>query len=166
MKKLLVLVMVMAMIVTSAMVVLAEEVDEEAFVTNMDEETYLEVRLAQIEAALADGTITVEQADLLREHVMTVAEEGSFGAGPYNGTKGDGSAACILGEDTNLGIFRSESAGQRNGSGNGVALQSGDGYGSGNRGNGKISGGRGNRGGAMGSGSGLGYNYDGECIVD
>jgi hypothetical protein len=131
MKKILVL--VLTLVVVFSISAFAEESET---VSSMDAETYLELRLEQIEEALEAGTITEEEAVLLREHVQTVATEGTFG----NRYAGEGNAECILGEGSNLGIFRSESAGQRTGSGNGVRSQKTNGTGNGNRGNGKGAG--------------------------
>ncbi len=126
-KRTLVLVVAMAMVLTGSIGVFAEDV-----ITNMDEETFLELRMAQIDEALEEGKITEEEAAQLRAHVEEVAEEGTFGFGPANGAKGEGNATCILGDGSDCGIFRSESAGQRFGNGNGQGLQSRDGTGNGN----------------------------------
>lgn len=165
MKKLIMTVVTVAMVITGALSVSAAEVEGE-FQSNMDSATYLETRTAQIEEALAAGKIDEEQAALLLAHITEVAETGAFGRGPENSFKGEGNAECVLG-DNSLGIFRSESAGQRTGAGNGVGqqLQDGTGAGQGNRG-GKGNAGQGNQSGA-GAGQGFrGQGNDGVCVVE
>lgn len=152
-KRTLVLVVAMAMVLTGSIGVFAEDV-----ITNMDEETFLELRMAQIDEALEEGKITEEEAAQLRAHVEEVAEEGTFGFGPANGAKGEGNATCILGDGSDCGIFRSESAGQRFGNGNGQGLQSRDGTGNGNFGGGRGNG-QGNRGSNKRLGIGCGNGY-------
>lgn len=182
MKKTISIIMVLGVLVASLMsvsaaeVVTDETVAEGTFVSNMDADTYRATRTAQVEKALEDGIITQEQADLLLAHIEDVAAEGTFGVGPANGDKGDGNAECILGEDSNLGIFRSESAGQRTGSGNGVGAKAMDGSGSGNGYRGGNGAGRGtgagnadgtgaaNGGGLRGAGRGLMLNED--CVIE
>jgi hypothetical protein len=144
----LVVVMTLVFVSTNSLGVFAEEVETDVeFVSNMDADTYRETRLAQINLALQEGKITQEQAALLITHVNDMAEKGTFGTGPSTGVKGSGNAECILGEGTNLGIFRSESAGQKSGNGNGKGsrLRRGDGTGTGNASNSRGKG-QGNRG--------------------
>lgn len=162
MKKSILAVVALALVFTTSMAAFAAEVRPETeetpeVITNMDADTYLELRTQQIEDALEAGLITVEQAELLLAHIQEVVAEGTFGNGPFYGNKGEGNAECILGEGTNLGIFRSKSAGMRTGEGNGVGRRSQDGTGTGNQGQGR---GQGNKGGSMGSG------YNGDCILD
>ncbi len=133
MKKMFLLTMAIGLMVVSLVSVAAEEtVTEEVteFVSNMDAETFLVRRLEQIQSALDMNLITDEQAASLIAHIEDVAATGAFGNGPTNGSKGDGNAICVLGEN-DLGIFRSESAGNRTGNGNGVGqkLQEGTGEG-------------------------------------
>lgn len=155
MKKILVLVLALAMVLTTAIGVFASEEDSvDETVCNMDAESYETIRMGQIDDALANGEITLEQAEILRVHVLAVVAEGSFGKGPSNGNKGEGNAECVLGDNLNLGIFRSESAGMRTGAGNGFGQNSQDGIGFGN--------GQGNR----GANRGAGNRYDGNCILD
>lgn len=171
MKKLIVSVLTLGIVLTTSIgVFAAEEETETSQVTyNMDAETYETTRMGQIDEALANGEITLEQAEELRAHVLEVAAEVSFGKGPANGVKGDGNAECVLGDELNLGIFRSESAGMRTGSGNGVGQKLGDESGAGN-GNGsgdnrqETSNGQGNRGANKGAGTGNGNNE--ACILD
>lgn len=130
---------VVAVLIVSALSVSAAE-PEDTFVSNMDAETYRAQRNAQIKAAWDAETITEAEATALYEHVEEVALDGSYGNGPTFGEKGDGNATCVLGEDSALGIFRSESAGLRTGNGNGVGdqLRDGSGAGQGNNGNGNA----------------------------
>lgn len=138
------------LVLTSSINVFAEEVVTEEVTSNMDAETYEARRLAQIDQALADGLITSEQAEILREHVAEVIAEGSFGS------RGEKNTECVLGDDESLGIFRSAGAGMRTGQGNGVGQRLADGTGAGG----------GNRSGANGAGRGQGNGYDGDCILD
>jgi hypothetical protein len=141
MKKVITALLVLTLVLTAGLSVSAAAVAND-FVSNMDADTYLGLRLTQIDEALASKLITKEQAALLIEHVTEVAEAGTFGNGPTYGVKGDGNATCVLGEDSNLGIFRSESRGMRTGAGNGVGRQLADGSGAGNRGGGRGNGNR------------------------
>lgn len=150
-------IMVFVVVLSTSVMVLASEAVE----SNMDSETYLATRMDQIDQAFEAGEITQEEADLLRAHIEEVALEGTFGKGPENGYKGDGNAECILGEDSNLGIFRSESAGARTGNGNGVGYQKADGTGNGGTGQGLQ---KGNRQGGQGNGSQR--NRAEDCVVD
>ncbi len=166
MKKLMTAAVVMALVIVGTLSVSAAEVEED-FVSRMDAETFIELRTAQINAA----DITEEVREELLAHINEVAEEGLFGNGPENGNKGDGNAECILGEN-DLGIFRSESAGQRTGEGNGVGLklQDGTGTGQGNR-VGNRSGGQGLGGNGLADGSAAGAGYrgqgnNGECVLE
>lgn len=147
MKKLMVTMMVIGVLVISAFSVSAAEIEGDV-TSNMDSDTFVEQKTEQIEAALAEGIITEEQADLLLEHILERAEEAVFGRGPNYGLSED-KETCVLGEDGGLGIFRNQNSGQRMGQGNGVKQHSGDGTGAGT--------GRGNR------GSGQGNN--GVCVV-
>lgn len=173
MKKLLMVVTAMAVLMVGALSVAASEVDEvtdNEFVSNMDVDTYIATRTAQVEAALEAGLITEDQAQALLLHIEEVSLSESFGFGPTNGVKGDGNATCVLGEDSNLGIFRSESAGMRTGNGNGVALKLMDGNGNstekGQRNQGNNSEAKGNRQGTA-AGQGLnGQGNDGECVLE
>lgn len=130
MKKLVMMMTVVGLLVTSLMSVSAAEVDG-IFESNMDSETYVSTRTEQVNEALENGTITQEQAQLLLDHIAEVGLTGTFGNGPSNGEKGEGNAVCVLG-DNELGVFRSESAGMRTGSGNGVGQRSLDGSSEGN----------------------------------
>lgn len=123
----------MAMAVVGTLSVSATESGAD-FVSNMDAATFIETRTAQIKEA----DLTPEQEALLLKHIEEVAANGLFGNGPMNGEKGEGNAACVLGEN-DLGVFRSPSAGQRTGEGNGVGLQAQDGTGAG-KGNGRGNG--------------------------
>lgn len=143
MKKVIATLLVLALVLTAGLSVSAAEVTRD-FVSNMDADTYLELRLSQIDKALASKLITEEEAARLIDHVKEVAEAGTFGNGPTYGIKGDGNATCVLGEDSNRGIFRSESRGMRAGTGNGVGRRLADGSGAGNRG-GRGGNGNGNR---------------------
>lgn len=88
--------------------------EEENLQCNMDSDTYLALRTRQIELALEEGTITDDEAELLLMHIQEVALSGEFG----QGYRGEGNAECILGEDGQLGLFRNENSGMRNGNGN------------------------------------------------
>ncbi|MBN2794702.1 MAG: hypothetical protein JXR88_04800, partial [Clostridia bacterium] len=101
--------------------------------------------LEQISEALAAGTITQEQADLLVAHINERAAEGVFG---YKGTQED----CVLGDEA-LGIFRNANTGQKAGQGFGVSANEGTGF---KRG--------GNTNAAKGA-NGQGFQ-DGSCIVE
>jgi len=125
MKKL-TLVLAIVVALTMGVVGVAAEEDSEV-VTNMDKDTFIEIRSEQIEQALADGVITQEQADLLIEHIMEIAEDGTFGRG---NRLNNNDVECVLGDDGNLGIFRNGGLGSRIGAGNGTGL----GKGLGNRG--------------------------------
>lgn len=123
MKKILVAVLALSMVFTGALTVFADSK------SNMDPETFETRRMEQIDDALDQGAITFEQAELLRNHILKVLEDQSFGTGPSNGVKGDGNTTCVLGEDLNLSIFRSESAGQKTGNGNVIGIKDGLGNG-------------------------------------
>jgi len=140
MKKLIVTTVVLATIILSTLSVSAAEVDTD-FVSHMDSDTYLSTRTEQIQSAYDNQLITEDEYNELLAHIQEVAFTGAFGNGPSFGIKGDGNAECILGEDSTLGIFRSQSAGMRTGSGNGVSIQSQDGLGSGNGNNNQVRGG-------------------------
>ncbi|MDA3847143.1 MAG: hypothetical protein PF505_11475 [Vallitaleaceae bacterium] len=140
MKKLIITTVVLATIILSTLSVSATEVDTD-FVSHMDLDTYLSIRTEQIQNAYDNQLITEAEYNELLAHIQEVALEGTFGSGPSFGIKGDGNAVCILGEDSTLGIFRSESAGMRTGSGNGVSIQSQDGLGIGNGNKGQVRGG-------------------------
>ncbi len=164
MKKLVLAVTVAAMMTVGVLSVSAAEVDG-VFVSNMNAETYKATRTAQLEAAKED--ITPEQYEALMIHINEVVSNEAFGNGPSNGVKGDGNATCVLG-DNELGIFRSESAGMRNGNGNGVGLKAQDGT---NAGNGNRGGGQGNAAGnglQDGSNAGQGARgqaNNGACVI-
>jgi hypothetical protein len=148
MKKIILATTLVATIILGAFSVSAAEVEVEGaktFVSSMDAETFLSTRIAQLDLALENDLIDIDQYNELLTHIEVVAAEGTFGRGPENGLKGEGNAECILGEDSNLGIFRSESAGMRTGQGNGVGMQSRDGSGLGSGGNGQRRGGGRNR---------------------
>lgn len=154
---------VVGLLVTSLMSVSAAEIDGE-FVTNMDGDTYRTTRIAQVQEALTDGKITQEQADELLLHIEDVVAGETFGNGPTNGLKGDGNVTCVLGEDSNLGIFRSESAGMKTGSGNGNGRNLADGSGSGNGNKGNNSGGKGAGNGSQGTG--IGHSDECELVSE
>lgn len=97
--------------------------------SNMDAETYLEIRTEQLDEALAEGLIDQAQYDVLLQHITEVAETGAFGVG-YENSDHD----CVLGEEGFLGIFR-QGGGLGAGVGNG-GQSKGAGNGSGNRGTG------------------------------
>lgn len=147
MKKLLITLTTLSLLIMSMMAVSASDVDvadEEVAATNMDADTYLDLRVAQLDDALANGTISQEDYDLLLAHITENAEDGLFGRGPQGYETAD-NENCVLGEDGGLGIFRNENAGLGQGNGNGVRNQSADGTGTGNAY--KGNGGRGNQGG-------------------
>jgi len=140
MKKIMIATLAMVVLLTSSIGVFAEELPKnEKNVSNMDAETFLELRMERIEQALEDGKITEDQAELLIAHVEEVAEAGDFGTGRFRLEQGEGNTECVLGEGNELGLFRNEMSGKRNGDGNGVRLQKEDGSGvqSGGRGNGR-----------------------------
>lgn len=154
MKKKFMAVTVAAMMTLGVFSVSAAETDND-FKSNMDKATYLEVRTNQLDKALLDELITADEYNELIAHIEDVVETEAFGNGPQNGGKGDGNATCVL-DDNDLGIFSSESAGMRTGSGNGVGEQSHDGAGAGNgnkAGNGNAS--RDGNGIGAGNGNGL-----------
>jgi len=164
MKKKFMAVTVAAMMTLGVFNVSAAETDSD-FESNMDAATYLEVREEQVQKAYEEGLITDAEYVELLAHIKDVAATESFGNGPQNGAKGDGNATCILGEDTELGIFRSESAGMRTGSGNGLGQQNQDGTGSGNgnksgNGNGSALGAR------AGSGNGQRLQNSENCVIE
>lgn len=150
MKKIVMTIMVVAMMITGALSVSAAAVDGE-MVRNMDQATYFELRLAQIDEALTDGTIDADQAALLIAHVNDVALAGNFGNGSQFGLSDEVNDDCVLGEDGNIGLFSNGNAdaGQRNGSGNGFAQKAQDGTQAGN-GVGNQGAARGNRGNGAG----------------
>lgn len=140
MKKRLITLVLAAALIIGTFTVSAAEV-EDTRISNMDATTYIELRSTQIQEALEDETITEEQAALLLAHIQEVAKTGEFGQGMRNTRNTE----CVLGEDGNLGIFRNENAGMRNGNGNGNGVGSKTKDGTGNS-NGKGNGnGRGNR---------------------
>lgn len=137
MKKLLVTLTTLAVLTMSLLAVSASEVTEEVVVTtNMDAATYLELRTAQLDEALAEGTITADQYALLLAHITDNSTDGLFGNGPQ-GYLDNEDKECVLGEDGNLGIFRNENSGQQLGNGNGMTYKDGTGNGSRNKGNGQ-----------------------------
>ena len=131
---------VAAMMTIGVLSVSAAGVDGE-FVSNMNAETYRSTRTVQVQAARDAESITEAEYLELLDHIDDVVKDETFGNGPSNGAKGDGNATCILGDESELGIFRSESAGMRTGNGNGVGLKAQDGT---NAGNGNRRGGQGN----------------------
>ncbi|MBN2793899.1 MAG: hypothetical protein JXR88_00735 [Clostridia bacterium] len=133
MKKLLLVIAVLAMVAMGTVVAYADETD-----SNMTSDVFLELRLEQIDEALAAGTITQEQAELLIAHITERAEEGIFG---YRGTNEE----CVLGDELQ-GIFRNANSGMRNGEGRGVKANDGTGLRQG--GNGQSRGGQGVRNGS------------------
>ena len=150
-------IVVAAMVITSALSVSAAS--NENYVSNMDGATYSATRVEQVEAAFEEGLITELQKELILTHIEEVVASESYGDGPSNGSKGDGNVVCVLGEDSELGIFRSESAGQRTGEGNGVGAKSQDGTGDGegtSARNGSGEGNGNNSGGSLGSRNGSG----------
>ena len=169
MKKLIMAVTVAAVMTVGVLSVSAAELDNE-FVSNMDAKTYQARRTEQLEAAVENGLIEEDSDDYkaLLAHIEEVVETEAFGNGPSFGDKGDGNATCILGEDSQLGIFRSESAGMRTGNGNGVGIQAQDGT---NAGNGNRRGGQGKAAGnglQDGSKAGQGFRgqeNDGVCVI-
>lgn len=153
---------VAAMMTVGVLSVSAAEVEGE-FVSNMNAENYRVTRTAQVEAAHDADTITDEEYNDLLTHIDDVVTDETFGNGPSYGAKGDGNATCILGEDSQLGLFRSESAGMRTGNGNGVGSKAQDGT---NAGNGNRRGGQGNAAGnglQDGSNGARGQGNDGVC---
>lgn len=134
MKKLMMAVTVVAMMAVSVFSVAAAEVDED-FVSNMDEATFIELRTAQLDAALADETIDQDQYTALLDHITDVAGQDSFGQGSAYGQNGQVNEECVLGEDGQLGVFKNDNAGMKNGNGNGVGqmVQDGSNAGQGNR---------------------------------
>ncbi len=163
MKKLIVTLTALAVLTMSLLAVSASEVDE--VTTNMNVDTYLELRTQQLDDALANDEITQEQYDLLFAHITENAADGVFGFGPQ-GYLNEDKEECVLGEDGQLGIFRNENSGMRNGQGNGVRNPLEDGNGQGNRGEnkgtGNQSGGKGNSGMRLQDGSA----ENEECILD
>jgi len=167
MKKLFVTVTAIAILTLSLVAVAASEPTQETTtVSNMDATTYLELRTAQLDKALANGTIDLEQYTLLLAHIEENAESESFGRGPQGYTTRDDST-CVLGEDGGLGIFRNENSGTRSGVGNGVALKANDGTGFA-RGNGGSRGHGGSRGNAGSNGLRVqdGSAENADCILD
>ncbi len=146
MKKLFVTLTTLSLLLMSVMAVSASDVDpvDEEITTNMDAATYLDLRVTQLDEALANGVISQEDYDLLLAHITENAENGLFGRGPQSYATAD-TEACVLGEDGGLGIFRNANSGLGQGNGNGIGLQAADGTGSGNAY--KGNGGRGNQGG-------------------
>jgi len=168
MKKLIVTLTAIAVLTMSLLAVSASEVVETTVaktVTNMDASTYLELRLEQLDAALASGEIEQSDYDLLVARINENAIEGAFGNGP-NGYLNENNEDCVLGEDGQLGIFRNENSGMQNGQGNGVKNQTSDGTGTGsrggNKGQGNQSAGKGNNGLRVQDGSA----ENEECILD
>lgn len=117
--------------------------------SNMDAETYLEIRTEQLDEALAEGLIDQDQYDVLLQHITEVAETGAFGVGYENRDP----ESCVLGAEGFLGIFRQ-------GGGFGCGVQNG---GTG-RGAGNGSGNRGAGGHGMRLQDGSGGNVD--CIMN
>lgn len=168
MKKLFVTLTALAVLTMSLLAVSASDVVETQVVEterNMDADTYLELRLGQLDEALANKEIEQSDYDLLVAHITQNAAEGTFGYGP-NGYLNEDKEACVLGEDGQLGIFRNENSGMRNGQGNGVRNQLSDGSGTGsrgaNRGQGNQAGGNGMNGQRLQDGS----NNNEDCILD
>jgi len=172
MKRILATVTVVVLVITASLSVYAAETSTNS---NMTGEVYRETRTNQVMEAHAEGLITDLERDDLLQHISDVVEEGLYGQGPLDGDKGVGNAECILGEN-DLGIFRSGSAGQRTGEGNGIGLKAQDGTGtgqangvSGGRGNGNKGQGFGDQGLQDGSAQGTGFrgqsNND-ECLLE
>ena len=153
MKKLLVTLVAVALLLVGIVSVAAEDVVSEetqnlqdSYMSTVDAETYRQIRTEQINEALANGQISEDQAALLIEHIEDLIEDGLYVRGPQGYMKGDVNETCVLGENGNLGIFRNENSGLRQGQGFG-----------GGRGRSTM-GGQGNR----GAGRGLGNN--GVCL--
>lgn len=166
MKKLIVTLTAVAVLAMSLLSVAASEVVEAEVtekVTQMDGATYLELRLTRLNEALASGEIEQEDYDLLVAHINDNAAEGSFGKGP---SAFDEDKECVLGEDGNLGIFRTENSGSQNGQGNGVKNQSTDGSGTGSRGANKGQGNQSESKGSNGTRLQDGSAENEDCIVD
>ena len=150
MKKLLLIATAIAVLTIGATAAFAQSEDG----SNMDAETYLDVRTEQLDEALAEGLIDADQYDLLLAHITENATDGVFGLGGYENRDAED---CVLGEEGFLGIFRQ-----------------GGGFGSGQCCNGEPQGtrqgsagsgqGNGNRGQGMRLQDGSGDNED--CILD
>lgn len=172
MKKILATVTVVVLVITASLSVYAAETDTNS---NMTGEVYRETRTNQVMEAHAEGLVTDQERDQLLQHISDVVTDGLFGQGPQNGDKGEGNAECIL-DENGLGIFRSASAGQRTGEGNGIGTRSQDGTGGGQgngvangRGNGNKAQGFGGQGLQDGSAQGTGFRgqgNDGECLLE
>lgn len=147
MKKIVMTVAVVAMMMVSLFSVSAA--GRNGVDSNMDSDTYLKLRGAQIQAALDAKTIDEDEALVLRARINEAAQNGVFG---------EGSEDCVLGEEGNLGIFQNENAGLRNGQGNGIGSKAADGTSNGNGEGTRTADGTGegnaNRGGNGNSGSG------------
>lgn len=105
MKKTLVIISIISILIVGTIGVFAGEVSES--------EDFVAERLTIIEEALVNGTITVEQAELLTAHIEDKALSGEFWDGL--GNQGE---TCVLGEEGSLGLFRNENAGLGQGMGN------------------------------------------------
>lgn len=171
MKKIIVTLTAITVLTMSLLAVSASEVNETTVVeneavetiTNMDADTYLELRMEQLKVALDNKEITQEVYDVLVARINDNATEGVFGYGP-KGYLNEDKDDCVLGEDGQLGIFRNENSGMQNGQGKGVKNQVSDGTGSrgGNNGQGNKAAGNGNNGRRVQDGSA----ENEECILD
>ncbi len=76
---------------------------QETYRSNMDAETFLNLRLEQLKEAFDRGLMTQEQYDLMVEHMTETTEAGVYGRGPNGHEMYDD---CILGEDGQGHMFR------------------------------------------------------------
>ncbi len=123
MKKLLAIIAVSAVALSGTIEVSAASTE-----SNMDKETFLEMKLEQIKDFFTNGFLSQDEADELTDHVTEVAELGTFG----QRRMGEPSEDCVLGEEyqglfqgSNQGMGRdkdlgpSDGTGFRRGNGNG-----------------------------------------------